>query len=130
MTAKYNEVQGKPAKRQGRKAEGLRRMSRYDSLVADHCERLPFSRAGVRVDREKDAGGYEMVKKIKLKCPNCGRRIADYSGNSEALALLAETSEAKSDVVKVKCHLCKSQVSIMLDNSEVYMSKQISDSLI
>ena len=54
MTAKYSpEVKGKPAKRQGRKAEGLRRMSRYDSLVADHCERLPFSRAGVRVDREK-----------------------------------------------------------------------------
>ncbi|OLN30616.1 hypothetical protein DSOL_2958 [Desulfosporosinus metallidurans] len=65
MTSKYNEVQGKPAKRQGRKAEGLRRMSRYDSLVADHCERLPFSRAGVRVDREKDAGGYEMVKKMQ-----------------------------------------------------------------
>lgn len=61
-----------------------------------------------------------MVKKKKLICPNCGRRIADYSGNSEALALLAETSEAESDVLSVKCHLCKSQVSIMLDNSEAY----------
>lgn len=61
-----------------------------------------------------------MVKKIKLKCPNCGRRIADYSGNAEVLALVAETSEAESDVVKVKCHLCKSQVSILLDSSEVY----------
>ena len=69
---------------------------------------------------KKDVGVYEMVKKIKLKCPNCGRRIADYSGNFEALALLAETSEAESDVINVKCHLCKSQVSILLENSEVY----------
>lgn len=61
-----------------------------------------------------------MVKRIKLKCPNCGRRIADYSGNSEALALLAETSEAESDVLNVKCHLCKSQISILLDITEVY----------
>jgi len=95
-------------------------LPRYDSLVADLCECLPFFRAGICIDRENDAGGYEMVKKIKLKCPNCGRRIADYSGNSEALALIAETNEAESDVVSVKCHICKSQVSILLDNTEVY----------
>jgi len=65
-----------------------------------------------------------MVKKIKLKCPNCGRRIADYSGNSEALALIAETNEADSDVVNVNCHLCKSQVSILLENTEVYECKK------
>lgn len=76
---------------------------------------------------KNDAGGYEMVKKIKLKCPNCGRRIADYSGNAEAQTLLAETSEAESDVVNVKCHLCKSQVSILLDNNEIYESKKVSD---
>ena len=39
----------------------------------------------------------------------------------EALTLLAETREAQSDVLSVKCNLCKSQVSIMLGNSEVYM---------
>ncbi|MEA5024553.1 hypothetical protein SDC9_20774 [bioreactor metagenome] len=70
-----------------------------------------------------------MVKKIKLKCPNCGRRIADYSGNAEALALVAETSKAESDVLSLKCHLCKSQVSIMLDNNEVYGIKQTSESM-
>jgi len=104
-------------------------LPRYDSLAADLCECLPFLRAGVCIDRENNAGGYEMVKKIKLKCPNCGRRIADYSGNAEALALVAETSEAESDILSLKCHLCKSQVSIMLDNNEVYGSKQISDSM-
>ena len=102
-------------------------MLRYDSLVADLCEACPFSEQVFVLIEKNDAGGYEMVKKIKLKCPNCGRRIADYSGNAEALALLAETSEAESDVVNVKCHLCKSQVSILLDKNEVYESKKFSD---
>jgi endogenous inhibitor of DNA gyrase (YacG/DUF329 family) len=92
-------------------------MTAWLPIFANAC---PFLGAGVCIDREKNAGGYEMVKKIKLKCPNCGRRIADYSGNSEALALIAETNEAESDVVSVKCHICKSQVSILLDNTEVY----------
>jgi len=42
LTNKYKKVKGKPAKRQGRKAEGLKRLIRYDSLVADLCECLPF----------------------------------------------------------------------------------------
>jgi ribosomal protein S27E len=66
------------------------------------------------------------VKKIRLKCPNCGHRIADYSGNSEALALMAEANETQSDVVNVKCHLCKSQVSILLDSTAVYECKKTS----
>lgn len=61
-----------------------------------------------------------MVKKVKLKCPNCGRRIADYSGNFEALTLLAEASESENDAVNVKCHICKSQVSILLESAATY----------
>ncbi len=68
-----------------------------------------------------------MMKKVKLKCPNCGHRIADYSGNAEALALLAENGEADSDVVSVKCHICKSQISILLENTEVYECKKDTD---
>lgn len=61
-----------------------------------------------------------MVKKVKLKCPNCGRRIADYSGNFEALTLLTEASESGNDAVNVKCHICKSQVSILLESAATY----------
>ncbi len=68
-----------------------------------------------------------MVKRIKLKCPNCGHRVADYSGNYEALVLIAEANESESNVVNVKCRLCKSQVSIMLDIDAAYGGKEISD---
>ncbi|WP_242836599.1 hypothetical protein [Clostridium sp. BNL1100] len=47
--------------------------------------------------------------------------------NSEALALIAETNESESNVVNVKCRLCKSQVSILLDKNVAYDSKEISD---
>lgn len=55
-----------------------------------------------------------MMRKIKLKCPNCGRRIADYNGESEAHALLIERNEPRNDVLCLKCNLCKSQVLIAL----------------
>ena len=55
-----------------------------------------------------------MKKKINLKCPNCGRRIADYNGESEAHALLTERNGQVNDMLCLKCHICKSQVLIAL----------------
>lgn len=61
-----------------------------------------------------------MLKKIRLTCPNCGRRVADYRGNTEAMTVLAEEGETERDTLQVKCHLCKSQVLILMEDHEAY----------
>lgn len=67
------------------------------------------------------------MKKTKLKCPNCGRRIADYNGESEAHALLTERNGQVNDFLCLKCHLCKSQVLIALHSVSVDPRKCLVD---